>query len=138
MTDPKPKTLAELKAEMEATKAAHDDACNVYDDACDAYGDAKVEETDAYAARDADWVAWGAAAYDDATLRFCARLPEIIHGAPFEPGPITSQLVEISMSRYLPSLAHESPLYRPNTAWSMDLLSEVEGLYRSALRSASR
>ncbi len=79
-----------------------------------------------------------AAAYDDATLRFCARLPEIIHGAPFEPGPITSQLVEISMSRYLPSLAHESPLYRPNAAWSMDLLSEVEGLYRSALRSASR
>jgi hypothetical protein len=79
-----------------------------------------------------------AAAYDDSTLRFCARLPEIIHGAPFEPGPVTTQLMEISMSRYLPSLAHETALYRPNPAWSMELLSEVEGLYRSALRSVSR
>jgi hypothetical protein len=79
-----------------------------------------------------------AGTFDDSTLRFCARLPEIIHGAPFDNGPVLEQLSSIMMSRYLPNLAYDVPLYRPNRGWALSHLSEVEALYRSALQSVSR
>jgi hypothetical protein len=76
------------------------------------------------------------AGFDEGTLSFCGMLPSVIHGAPFSSGASRAQLEAISMRRYLPTLAHDVPLYRENPAWNESMLSDVERMYARALQDA--
>ncbi len=72
--------------------------------------------------------------FDDATLMFCANLPEILHGRPFESERTLAQLAGMTLDRYIPS-AGPLAVYRLNPAWDVASLSEAEGIYSRSLRS---
>lgn len=76
------------------------------------------------------------AGFDEGTLSFCGMLPSVIHGAPLVSGTSRAQLEAISMRRYLPTLAHDVPLYRENSVWNESMLSDVERMYARALQDA--
>lgn len=73
-------------------------------------------------------------AFDDPTLRFCANLPEVLHGRPFGSDRTRSQLAAMTLDRYIPG-SDPVPLYVPNPGWSEALLSDAEAIYSRALRT---
>lgn len=70
---------------------------------------------------------------DDATLTFCANLPEILHGREFTSERTRTQLQGMTLDRYVPS-AGPVPVYRPNPTYSEAQLSDAEGIYARTLR----
>jgi hypothetical protein len=76
------------------------------------------------------------AAYDEATLRFCAGLPGVLHGMPVTSATTREQLAAIDASRYLPGPVR-GPLWRENPTYSEALLTEVEAIYARTLRGVT-
>jgi hypothetical protein len=77
-------------------------------------------------------------AYDATTLRFCAGLPNVLRGGPIAADRTRQQLSDISMRRFLPALAQDSPFYRANPLWDERFHSDLERLYAGALQQILR
>lgn len=72
--------------------------------------------------------------YDVSALRFCANLPLIVHGFPFESERVRSELAAVPLSRYLSGRDVQGQAYVENPHFGEDDLSDAERIYRHTLR----
>lgn len=72
--------------------------------------------------------------FDDDTLGFCANLPEVLHGRPFNSERTREQLAAMTLDRYVPG-SDPVPLYVSNPDFDESLLSDAEAIYARALRT---
>jgi hypothetical protein len=75
--------------------------------------------------------------FDNATLQFCSSLPLVIHGFVFESDRAREQFSAVPMSRYLPDRAAAGAFYIENPAFTEEMLSDAEAIYRNTLRQLS-
>ena len=72
--------------------------------------------------------------FDPDTLNFCAALPLMIHGYPFESESVREQFASVSLARYINASESRGSIYRVNPEFDADMLSDVEAIYRRTLR----
>jgi hypothetical protein len=73
--------------------------------------------------------------FDDATLRFCASLPEVLRGKVYESSRTVEQLSAMTLERYVPG-GGATPLYVPDEAYDEAAMTEAEAIYLRSLRAA--
>lgn len=75
-----------------------------------------------------------ASTYDAAALRFCANLPLVVHGFPFESERARNELLAVPLSRYLTGREVSGSAYVINPHFAEDDLTDAERIYRHTLR----